>query len=150
MTLSIYFDTGRAEDLSTTTGWGDICRWAETLSAKHYAEIKHLTLYGWTEELMTLETQLTEALKHDAPDADDVNDTVKNLLSIVEERKSKEKVVVVSDGVGINEDDSVKSIERKSNDAVQPPKVEIDAAKEKWRELAPKPAKDLIDAKRID
>ena len=46
--------------LASNTGWGDLCRWVDTLDDA--PELKHLTVYGWSQDLPAVAGNLRSAL----------------------------------------------------------------------------------------
>lgn len=99
MTLHANYDDGKgnpvfAGDLATRSGWGNFCRFVDTLPVEGYEALIHLTEHGCTPDLATLEKQLAAALKK-AKDPN-VKATAENLLGIVKRRPKRSEGIYVA------------------------------------------------------
>jgi len=85
-------------DVGTAAGWGDLCRWIDTLeSAIDFKELHLLRSQGWSQELPTLEGQLLRAIRRHPPGHPSVLKGARNLLAMLGKRKDAE-VITISDG----------------------------------------------------
>ncbi len=103
MTLSLYMDDEYQTEVGTTTGWGEFRRWAEKLDVDKYEALIHLVLYGWSQEAEDIKSQLETALDQDTPADKNVLASAKNLLESLDSVE-EDSVIIISDGVGIEED----------------------------------------------
>lgn len=98
MSLCLTIDESVPTEIATNTGWGDFCRWCDSLDEGDYGNLIHLADHGWTEPLVDLKSELTAALEGDDIDADvaSVGRTINDLL----EDESDDAVVCVGSGLG--------------------------------------------------
>lgn len=100
--MSIYaaLDGEIAEQVATNKGWGDFCRWVESIEADGLGQ---LTTDGLAEDLGGLAAELESALADNEPGAD-VASVGKTLLEIIQGRGDAE-VLTITDGLAPAEDD---------------------------------------------
>ena len=97
MSYEATIDERSAGQVATNKGWRDFGRWVETLEGAD--ELRHLTEYGWSNDMDTLEDELTTALHEVTPD-EEVSATGHGILQILDTREPTEEVIVVGDGAG--------------------------------------------------
>ena len=103
MSITIAIDDGASDEVATNRGWGDFCRWAETLGVERFHDIVHLTERGWSEPADEFVRQLRAAVAESPPDAGTavVAACVIELLSSV----GADAVVLVTNGMTSADDD---------------------------------------------
>lgn len=84
-------------DVATTHGWTQFAAAVDALEAE-VAQLRHLAVYGWCQQLLTLEADLQTAID-EGLDADN-DDVAKNLLEIVKARADAE-CIILTDGCGV-------------------------------------------------
>lgn len=98
--MSVYatLDGGEPAMLASNTGYGDFCRWADSLPAGANGEIAHLRHFGWEQDLPALADQVHAALRS-APPGKDVADVALALLAIIDGSADAE-VLTITTGFG--------------------------------------------------
>lgn len=94
--MSIYYsmDGGEPDDLASNTGWGDLCRWVDALDDA--PELKHLTVYGWSQDLPAVAENLRSALSGNVEAS--VKSTAENLLGILR-GCGHDEVMTINNGI---------------------------------------------------
>jgi hypothetical protein len=106
MTYSLYFDaTGYDSEIATTTGLGDLRAWIEGLDANMYPLLAELASEGAAAPIAELGNQLEAALDDSPPDDKTVARTARNLLVRIDAHLKTDEVAVISDGVGVEDDE---------------------------------------------
>ncbi len=82
-------------DVATNHGWVTFRRWIESLDAE-MPQLRHLTAYGWSQQLSALAEDLAAALA-ERPKADNA-EVARGLLAMLQDRDDAE-VIVITDGV---------------------------------------------------
>ncbi len=82
-------------DVATNHGWPTFRRWIESLD-NEMPQLRHLTAYGWSQELPALADDLAAA-RAERPDADNA-EVARGLLAMLQDRDDAE-VIVITDGV---------------------------------------------------
>ena len=97
MSMYLIFDGGEPEDFCSNKGYGDFCRWAESLG-KGYPSIRGLRKTGGCDDVHGLTIEL-ELASHRYPPMD--TPTTSTLLNLIESLKgsSDSKSVIVSNGI---------------------------------------------------
>lgn len=92
--MSIYLTIDGSEPafLSSNQGYGDFCRWVDTLDDAD--AVKHLCEYGWYEPLEDVAKETVKALKNSPPD----KNTQRVAESLLELTRTGE-VVTITDGL---------------------------------------------------
>lgn len=115
MGYSLQIDDAEDVPLASNAGWGDVVKWAESLDANEYGELRHLVEYGWSDEYELLIDQISVAMQHDSPESEETAHTVEGLADSLSAVDGAE-VVTVTDGLGEDngEDDNL-PIEEENN-----------------------------------
>lgn len=93
--LQLGDDKANASDLASTSGWGDVGRWADALPAKTADTLVHLWHHGYEVDLTDLVKEVKAAMKSHTPKPD-VASTLTNLLSILKEARDVSYVLVTN------------------------------------------------------
>ena len=102
MSQYLEIDADPGKQLASNTGWGDVIRYAATLPLGTADKLKHLTVYGWAQDINVLLRDIGAAIKQ-VPPRPDVADTLTNLLALL---TAKPGAVVVAVTNGMTKDDS--------------------------------------------
>lgn len=87
MACHLAFNTGSEEHpLATLAGWGDFCRYVDTLPADDFGQLVHLVEHGWCQQLAALTVEIERALAQVPPAAPDVAKTARGLLALLQNR----------------------------------------------------------------
>lgn len=97
MSMYYSFDGGEPLDFCSNKGYGDLCRWVDSLKGA-YPELSHLRNYGWEQDLQPLTKQLGKAIEAKPPASTDVMKTAKGLLAALSGRGSAE-VLTINNGI---------------------------------------------------
>jgi len=98
-----YMDIGSSDadkptcmgSVTTTTGWGDLCRWIDTLKpVPNFEGLHHVRAYGWNQDLAEMEQQLVLAIESQPPHDKGVLETAETLLQILRKRKDASWVAI--------------------------------------------------------
>jgi hypothetical protein len=103
--MSIYaqFDNGEQRQFASNQGWADVVEWSESLDAAAFPEIAHLCDHAYEQQLESLESQLTAAMRQSTP-REDVAATLNNLLDALAVRGDAD-AVFITDGMTSADDD---------------------------------------------
>lgn len=98
--MSVYaqIDGGEQRQIASNTGWGDACRWIDTLDVDEAGELIHLREHGWTDEASIAAEQLHRELDIGEV-APDVAAVCADLLIVLESAAAGD-VVCITDGMG--------------------------------------------------
>lgn len=97
MSIYITFDETAGEQVASNKGWGDFCRWVETL--KGDGPLDTLTVNGECSGISNLVTDLSDSLTSSPPEDPTVLTTAKGLLDLLS-RDQGQEIVLVTDGTG--------------------------------------------------
>lgn len=92
MSVYLEIDSDDGLPLASNTGWGDVLRYAQALPSGLADTLKHLTAYGWGQDIAILLVELPAAMKQ-VPPRPDIADTLTNLLTLL---KTKPTAVVIA------------------------------------------------------
>lgn len=95
MSISIIVDAENQLELATNKGYGDLCRWVESLDADDYLPLAHLCEYGYWDGGGELFDATNNALDNHPPDDDTVASTAARLREIA----AKGDAFVVTNGM---------------------------------------------------
>jgi len=101
--MSIYLefdDENEGDQIASSSGWGDVLRWSDTLPDGEYGEILHLMHHGWSDNPELLETELKNACEKYPPPGHDIHATMYGLIYAIEHRGDDVSVVKVTNGMG--------------------------------------------------
>ena len=95
--MSIYATVGENEPVffSSNQGWKELTEWADGLDEETYSEVVHVAEHGFTNDLVSLSSQLTAAMVDDPPD-DDVRATVEELVDLLAGESGE---VIINSGI---------------------------------------------------
>jgi hypothetical protein len=99
----LQIDLEEAQPLATSSGYGDLIRWVETLAPPDHPELRHLCAHGWTGDVAGLKAEVDAALSASPPQAADTRATVENLRALLEGKDSAE-VASVTDGLSADDE----------------------------------------------
>jgi broad specificity phosphatase PhoE len=94
-------DDQPAQQLASNTGWGDVCRYAQSLPGGLADTLKHLCAYGWEHRIPLLFAEIAAAAKA-SPPPETVGTTLSNLQTLL---GSTPGAVVVAVTNGMTADD---------------------------------------------
>ena len=118
MSVCLTIDESVPSEVSTNSGWGDFCRWCDSLDEGDCGTLIHLADHGWCEPLSDLKSELAAALKEEDidPDVAAVGTTVLELL----DDEPDDGAVVVGSGVGDGDKDDDDEEEEEDDDKAFP------------------------------
>jgi hypothetical protein len=101
--MSIYFspDESPGAMVSSNKGWGDFCRWVETLGDE-FDELHRLCEHGWNEPVSDVIQQLKSAAQSNPPDDQNITSTIADILEVLS-TFNPDDPVVVTNGMGISD-----------------------------------------------
>ena len=102
MSYDLYFDNGEGAQVASVKGWNDCVRWAETLDAGDFPEVRHLAAFGWSQELESLVAELNEAVRRFKPE-ESVRQTITGMLEMIAAHNDMAATIVISDGTGVED-----------------------------------------------
>jgi len=94
MSLYAHFDNQDGGDVATNTGWRHFCAWVESLD--NAENLRHLTEYGWSQDIPVVTSELLDALGSGEPSSS-VAATGEGLLGKLRDNADA-TVIVISDG----------------------------------------------------
>jgi len=100
--MGVYLQIGKdtePADLASTTGWGDVGRYADSLPPKTADTLVHLWHHGYEVDLADLQKEVKAAMKSHAPKPD-VESTLTNLLTLLKGAGEASYVVVTNGMTG--------------------------------------------------
>src|SRR5262249_19332642 len=99
MSYELRLNTGEEAPLATIRGWGDFCRWADTLDTELFTALIHLAEYGWSQDFEAVGGQLRSRVEggEGGEGPPDVRPTAEHLLKVL--RSSEAQAAVVTQGI---------------------------------------------------
>lgn len=98
----LQIDSVPMQPLASNTGYGDVIRWSDSLPPAKAGCIHHLTTHGWEQDLPDLRAELELCMKEHTPTRPDAQDTLTNLLRMLNEHPDAH-CVTVTDGVSVGD-----------------------------------------------
>jgi len=95
MSMYLAIEQGEPCFLASNWGWGNLCRFVDTLPVEIYGELASLCEHGISEHLPQVGLEITQALQEDA--TPDVQSSLKDLLDLVSGEPA-DAVAVVTNG----------------------------------------------------
>lgn len=99
--MGVYLQLGKdtePTDLASTSGWGDVGRWADGLPAKTADTLVHLWHHGYEVDIEDLQKEVKAAIKKHKP-KHDVESTLNNLLALLKGADDDLPYVIVTNGL---------------------------------------------------
>ena len=96
----LQIDEQEPTDIASNRGYGDLIRWAQTLSPHDFSTLHHLTAFGWEQRIGQLITECAQAVKDFPPQDQDTLKTVQNLADVLRTQGQGAVVVSVTNGIG--------------------------------------------------
>lgn len=95
MSISLFIDGKDMIQFASNRGYGDLCRWIDTLDSDEYLPLAHLRQHGSWDGRDELLDAIDRALAEHPPELGTVVDTARELRGLVREGE----YYVVSDGM---------------------------------------------------
>lgn len=95
MSYSAEIDEHDYGQVASNFGWGELCRWVETVDAK-YQHLHHVCERMWSKSPRTIARELREALKASPPKNAMVKATAEHFLEILDRAPSSSEAIAIT------------------------------------------------------